>query len=121
MKAVSGLRGVVRSHSDKPIGGGLYELWNCLPSLTRASQERAVNGTDWRVEGEWMKNCNCELGCPCDFNARPTHGSRQGLVAMRISSGHFGDVKLDGLMFAATVDFTGALHEGNRKMQPIIE
>ena len=77
--------------------------------------------TDWRLEGEWMKNCNCAFGCPCDFNARPTHGGCQGLVGMRITKGHFGEVKLDGLMFAATVDFPGALHEGNGKMQPIID
>ena len=61
------------------------------------------------------------FGCPCDFNARPTHGGCQGLVGMRITKGHFDKVKLDGLMFAATVDFPGALHEGNGKMQPIID
>ena len=29
---------------------------------------------DWRLKGEWMKNCNCAYGCPCDFNAPPTNG-----------------------------------------------
>lgn len=76
---------------------------------------------DWRLEGEWIKNCNCAFGCPCDFNARPTNGSCQGLVGMHITKGHFGGVKLDGLMFAVTVDFPGALHEGNGQMQPIID
>ena len=28
--------------------------------------------TDWHIEGEWFKNCNCDPGCPCDFNQRPT-------------------------------------------------
>ena len=77
--------------------------------------------SDWRLEGEWIKNCNCAFGCPCDFNAPPTHGSCKGLVAMRITKGHFGGTKLDGLVFAATVDFPGALHEGNGQMQPIID
>ena len=77
--------------------------------------------SDWRLEGEWMKNCNCAFGCPCDFNAPPTHGSCKGMVGMRITKGHFEDTKLDGLVFAATVDFPGALHEGNGKMQPIID
>lgn len=76
---------------------------------------------DWRLEGEWIKNCNCAFGCPCDFNARPTHGFCKGLVGMRITKGHFEGTKLDGLCFAATVDFPGALHEGNGKMQPIID
>src|SRR6202049_1931684 len=77
--------------------------------------------SDWRLEGEWIKNCNCAFGCPCDFNAPPTHGSCKGMVGMRITKGHFEDTKLDGVVFAATVDFPGALHEGNGKMQPIIE
>ncbi|MBD0275794.1 MAG: DUF1326 domain-containing protein, partial [Acetobacteraceae bacterium] len=39
--------------------------------------------TDWRLQGDWIKNCNCAFGCPCDFNARPTHGNCQGLFGMR--------------------------------------
>ena len=76
---------------------------------------------DWRLKGEWVKNCNCAFGCPCDFNALPTHGNCQGLVAMNITDGYFGKVNLKGLSFAATVDFPGALHQGNGTLQPIID
>ncbi len=78
-------------------------------------------GTDWHLKGEWVKNCNCAFGCPCDFNARPTKGYCEGLAAMNIKEGHFGDVRLDGLKFAITVHFPGALHEGNGTLQPIID
>ncbi|MBH5372029.1 DUF1326 domain-containing protein [Bradyrhizobium glycinis] len=77
--------------------------------------------SDWRLEGEWMKNCTCAFGCPCDFNARPTQGYCKGLVAMRIARGHFEGTRLDGLCFAITVDFPGPLHEGNGTIQPIID
>lgn len=77
--------------------------------------------SDWRLEGEWMKNCSCAFGCPCDFNARPTQGYCKGLVAMRIAKGHFEGTRLDGLCFAITVDFPGPLHEGNGTIQPIID
>jgi hypothetical protein len=77
--------------------------------------------TDWRLEGEWLKNCSCAYGCPCDFNAPPTQGFCRGLVGMHIVKGHFGGVKLDGLNFAATVDFPGALHLGNGAMQAIVD
>ncbi|MGC2410407.1 MAG: DUF1326 domain-containing protein [Methyloceanibacter sp.] len=80
-----------------------------------------MSASNWRLEGQWIKNCNCAFGCPCDFNAPPTHGSCKGMVGMKITKGHFEDTKLDDLMFAATVDFPGALHEGNGKMQPIID
>jgi hypothetical protein len=76
---------------------------------------------DWRLEGEWIKNCSCAFGCPCDFNARPTHGSCQGFAGMRIAKGHFNDVTLDGLSFFVIVSFPGALHEGNGQLQPIID
>ncbi|RTE89984.1 MULTISPECIES: DUF1326 domain-containing protein [Bradyrhizobium] len=77
--------------------------------------------SDWRLEGEWMKNCTCAFGCPCDFNAPPTKGYCKGMVGMRIAKGHFGATRLDGLCFAITVDFPGALHEGNGTIQPIID
>jgi hypothetical protein len=77
--------------------------------------------TDWRLEGEWIKNCSCAFGCPCDFNARPTNGWCKGLLGMRITKGHFEGTKLDGLIFAVTVDFPGPLHEGNGAAQPIID
>ena len=77
--------------------------------------------SDWRLEGEWIKNCTCAFGCPCDFNALPTQGYCKGMVGMRITKGHFEKTKLDGLVFAATVHFPGALHEGNGQLQPIID
>ncbi|WP_211453214.1 DUF1326 domain-containing protein [Collimonas antrihumi] len=76
---------------------------------------------DWRLEGEWIKNCTCAFGCPCDFNANPTQGSCKGLAGMRITKGHFGTTNLDGLSFFVVVSFPGALHLGNGQLQPIIE
>ncbi|HEU5017887.1 MAG TPA: DUF1326 domain-containing protein [Pseudolabrys sp.] len=78
-------------------------------------------GIDWRLKGEWLKSCSCDYGCPCDFNARPTQGWCKGLLAMNVSEGRFGQVNLDGVKFVVTVDFPGALHEGNGTIQPIID
>ena len=80
-----------------------------------------MQGTDWRLRGDWIKNCNCAFGCPCDFNARPTHGNCQGLLGMRIERGHFSSTTLDGLSFFVVVDFPGPLHEGNGTVQAIID
>lgn len=77
--------------------------------------------TDWRLEGEWLKNCICAYGCPCDFNARPTHGECKGMLGMHITKGHFGSTSLDGLHFYVVVAFPGPLHEGNGQAQPIID
>jgi hypothetical protein len=76
--------------------------------------------TDWYMEGAWFKNCNCDPGCPCDFNQRPTHGHCEGMAAMRIDKGHFGDVDLAGVIWGGIVRWPGALHEGNGEMQPFV-
>jgi hypothetical protein len=80
-----------------------------------------MTSADWRLEGEWIKNCSCAFGCPCDFNARPTQGYCEGLLGMHITKGHFRDVKLDDLCFCVTVHFPGPLHEGNGDAQPILD
>lgn len=77
--------------------------------------------TDWHIEGEWFKNCNCDPGCPCDFNQRPTKGFCQGMAAMRITKGQFGEVALTGVTWGAIVRWPGALHEGNGEMQPFVD
>lgn len=77
--------------------------------------------TEWFMEGPWFKNCNCDPGCPCDFNQHPTHDHCEGLVAMRIDRGFFGDVDLSGLCWAGYVRWPGAMTEGNGEIQPIID
>src|SRR5437870_11563918 len=77
--------------------------------------------TDWRLSGEWIKNCSCAFGCPCDFNAPPTKGYCKGFLGMHILDGYFGDVRLDGLSFFVVVDFPGPLHEGNGTVQAVID
>jgi hypothetical protein len=43
------------------------------------------------------------------------------MVGMKIERGHFGDVSLDGLHFAATVWWPGRMDEGNGHVQPIVD
>ena len=80
-----------------------------------------MSRADWRLEGEWVKNCTCAFGCPCDFNARPTHEECKGFLGMRITKGHFENTRLDGLAFFLVVSFPGPLHEGNGAAQAIID
>jgi hypothetical protein len=75
----------------------------------------------WAIDGEWFKNCNCDPGCPCDFNQAPTHGQCEGMVAMRIDKGHYGDVSLDGLKFAGTAWWPGRIDEGDGHIVWIVD
>lgn len=67
---------------------------------------------DWRLQGPEIANCNCDWGCPCQFNALPTHGFCQAMTAMRIDHGHFGDTQLDGLGWVGMFRWPGPIHHG---------
>jgi len=75
---------------------------------------------DWMMRGEYVKNCNCAPGCPCDFWAAPTHHECTGMFAMRIRQGHFDKTSLDSIIWAGTYYWPGPLHEGNGTLQPYI-
>ena len=76
---------------------------------------------DWMIKGPKIASCNCDYGCPCEFNARPTHGICEGLEAMQIDEGYFGDVRLDGLRFAASYRWPGPVHEGGGEVQGFVD
>jgi hypothetical protein len=77
--------------------------------------------TPWRIVADETVSCNCAWGCPCQFNALPTHGRCEALAAIRIREGHYGDTKLNGVTFAAAYWWPGAIHEGNGIVQLVID
>lgn len=75
----------------------------------------------WTIHGREFANCNCAYGCPCQFNALPTHGNCSAVVGMQIDKGHHGDTKLDGLRLAGIFSWPGPIHEGKGQAQPIVD
>lgn len=67
---------------------------------------------DWEFRSLELGACNCDFGCPCQFNSLPTHGNCRAAAAGRVSQGHFGGVPLDGLCWAMVCAWPGAVHEG---------
>jgi hypothetical protein len=76
---------------------------------------------DWRMRGPEIANCNCDWGCPCQFNALPTHGNCRAMTAMRIDRGHFGDISLDGLSWVGMFAWPKAIHEGNGEAFVVVD
>ena len=70
-------------------------------------------GTKWEFEAEYFTCCNCDWGCPCNFNARPTQGNCHGLGVWRVTKGSFGATKLNGVVFAVSYFFPGLIEQGN--------
>jgi hypothetical protein len=67
---------------------------------------------DWRISGNVLIVCNCDWGCPCNFNARPSRGYCEGGWIWVVEKGHLSDVSLDGLALALFAKWPGAIHEG---------
>ena len=80
-----------------------------------------MNMTPWVIKGREFANCNCSYGCPCQFNALPTHGFCCAVAGFEIDSGNFGDVRLDGLRAAGIYSWPGPVHLGNGTMQLIVD
>jgi hypothetical protein len=82
----------------------------------------AGNGkTSWHITGEEVGNCNCVWACPCQFNANPSEGFCEALIAYEVGDGSFGDVNLAGVRWAQVVAWPGPIHEGNGTRQLIID
>ncbi|HXF56780.1 MAG TPA: DUF1326 domain-containing protein [Actinomycetota bacterium] len=66
----------------------------------------------WHIKGDYVLACNCDYGCPCNFNARPSMGNCQGIIAVRVQEGEHDGVPLSGGAFVFVAKWPGAIHEG---------
>jgi hypothetical protein len=75
----------------------------------------------WTIKGREFVHCNCAYGCPCQFNALPTHGNCCAVAAIDIEEGQHGDTDLSGLRIAAILSWPGPIHEGRGQVVPIVD
>jgi hypothetical protein len=72
-----------------------------------------LDGVKWTMRGQVVIACNCDYGCPCNVNGRPTTGKCEGGWTWAIEKGAYGDVPLDGLTIGQYANWPAAIHEGN--------
>jgi hypothetical protein len=75
----------------------------------------------WVFKSETYDNCNCAINCGCQFNLPSTHGYCQSAFIGHIVEGHFDDVPLAGLNWAALYKWPGEIKDGNGKRQIVID
>ncbi len=66
----------------------------------------------WQMKGVMVGACNCDWGCPCNFQAPPTYGYCDGFYCVYVEDGGYGDISLDGVKFLWGGHAPGAIHEG---------
>jgi len=76
---------------------------------------------EWEIHGMEFGSCNCAYGCPCQFNALPTHGHCRTIGFTQIEGGYFGAANLAGLRMAFAAIWPGPVHEGNGSYLPILD
>jgi hypothetical protein len=69
----------------------------------------------WTLKGTALVACNCDYGCPCNYNALPTTGACEGGWTWVIEKGQRNGVRLDGLACSIFAAWPGAIHEGGGK------
>jgi hypothetical protein len=80
------------------------------------AKKRRTTTTKWKMHAYFLDACNCDWGCPCQFNANPTHGICEGVAGYHIVSGTYGSgVRLDRLNMALIASWPGPIHEGHGK------
>ncbi|MCZ6704693.1 MAG: DUF1326 domain-containing protein [Bacteroidetes bacterium] len=76
---------------------------------------------DWQISCRRIATCSCDDGCPCEFNAPPTRVPCEGVEALDIVDGNFGETRLDGLSSAGVYSWPGPVHEGGGRTQVVID
>ena len=72
-----------------------------------------ATATSWRMRGDLLENCSCNVACPCNFGGDPTLGYCEATLSHRIQDGNYGNTRLDGLNLALYVRMPGKPFDGN--------
>ncbi|MGD9658869.1 MAG: DUF1326 domain-containing protein [Methylocystis sp.] len=82
--------------------------------------------TKWRIVGDYLENCSCDIVCPCLVStkammATPTQGCCDNVLAFHIDMGIYGDVVLDGLNVVLAAHTPGPMAEGDWTLAAYID
>lgn len=53
-------------------------------------------GKKYSLKGHMVSGCNCDWGCPCNFEIAPSYGNCEGVYMWHVESGNYNGVSLDG-------------------------
>lgn len=66
--------------------------------IPSSNLETKIMSDRWTLHGVEFSNCNCDYGCPCQFNAPTTYGFCEAVGSLRIDEGNFNDISLHGVI-----------------------
>ena len=78
-------------------------------------------GKKYSLKGHMVSGCNCDWGCPCNFEIAPSYGNCEGVYMWHVESGNYNGVSLDGTTFGQFGLFPEAIHLGNGIVFDVID
>ncbi len=72
-----------------------------------------TTATSWRIRGDAIEACSCNIVCSCNFGGAPTPGLCEAIIGYRVQEGHYGGTQLDGLNFVLYLQMPGKPYDGN--------
>jgi hypothetical protein len=94
---------------------GVFDLRGANSAFAR-QDDAASDDAAWRLAGDVMEACRCEVTCPCNFGSDPTYLPCESMVGWRIREGQYGDVSLNGLNLLALLVIPGNVFAGDLTM-----
>jgi hypothetical protein len=88
-----------------------------LVSQEHQQEQQQTTIPEWHMKADYVETCNCDHGCPCNFDGFPTYGFCRALVLFSIREGNYGDTKIDGIDVIEAESWPKAIHEGNGTLQ----
>jgi len=75
----------------------------------------------YKLEGDLLEVCNCEVLCPCWIGEDPDNGYCESAFGYRFSSGEIDGVDVSGVAVTAAIRIPGNVLAGNWKRQIFID
>ena len=78
----------------------------------------------WEITGDYTESCSCEYLCPClitDLSTPATEDFCKVAMSFKISSGHYGNTRLDDLAFIVMAQSPRVMGAGNWRVGVIID
>ena len=80
--------------------------------------------TPWQVAGEYLEACSCDFLCPCitqNSTTPATHDFCKVAMTYAVTTGHFGETPLAGVVFAVVAQSKAIMSQGEWVLGVIVD
>jgi len=72
-----------------------------------------TTATSWRLQGDLMEVCSCNVTCSCNFGGDPTRTPCDAVWGIHVGQGNYGNTRLNGLNVVLYFRIPGKVFDGN--------